>query len=97
MFYFQNHRTAVCNVRFDANRNGAAFHQCIAVFFYFAVYFPINQIIFLLQFVLFDKSGVDRGRSLARATNVNWATHLLEKLGCSSAMPTATGTHCPCI
>lgn len=44
------------------------------------------------KFVLFDKSGGDRGRSLARATNVNWATHLLEKLGCSSAMPTATGS-----
>ncbi|PSN35098.1 CCR4-NOT transcription complex subunit 7 [Blattella germanica] len=42
------------------------------------------------KFVLFDKSGGDRGRSLARATNVNWATHLLEKLGCGSAMPTAT-------
>ncbi|XP_069691863.1 CCR4-NOT transcription complex subunit 7 isoform X1 [Periplaneta americana] len=44
------------------------------------------------KFVLFDKSGGDRGRSLARATNVNWATHLLEKLGCGSAMPTATGS-----
>nr|CAD7587397.1 unnamed protein product [Timema genevievae] len=43
------------------------------------------------KFVLFDKSGGDRVRSLARAPNVNWATHLLEKLGCSSAMPTATG------
>ena len=87
----------MCSVRFEANRNGAAFHRCILVFLYFTVYFPINQINFLLQFVLFDKSGGDRDRSLARATNVNWATHLLEKLGCSSAMPTATGIQYSCI
>ncbi|XP_066992770.1 CCR4-NOT transcription complex subunit 7 isoform X1 [Anabrus simplex] len=43
------------------------------------------------KFVLFDKSVDEKGRSLARATtNVNWATHLLEKLGGGSAMPTAT-------
>jgi len=38
----------VYNVRFEANRNGAAFHQCIVVFLYFTVYFPINQNIFFV-------------------------------------------------
>jgi hypothetical protein len=81
-------------MRFEGNMEGAALLTSSFGVYYLTVYFSTNQMILLLQFVLFDKSGGDRGRSLARATNVNWATHLLEKLGCSSAMPTATGIHC---
>lgn len=43
------------------------------------------------KILLFSKCEEEKLGSLVQASNVNWATHLLEKLGCGTAMPTATG------